>query len=126
MKSIKQLNILLLLALVLITSAVVYKINQQYLTQETEPVNTEQKIQKMSELYEVKSPTAEQIDQEYEQVKFERLIVAMRGHHTRDLQKVVAQGLNFSLLPEDAKDKLQQIAREEDFQNLISPLFKNN
>lgn len=129
----KQLNTLLLVALILITSAVIYKWTKKSSHQKPEIAKARQSAleknkkttEQIQNLYQTKQVFSEQIDQQYEQVKFDRLIVAMRGHHSRDLQRVVSEGLDFSLLPDDAKDKLQQVAREEDFQSLIAPLFEN-
>lgn len=134
MKNIKQLNLLLLIALFLMTGAVLYKWNQNRSLKVTHEVAQEGTIPAddlsqtrgtIQERNRTEQISAEQIDQQYEQVKFDRLIMAMRGHHSRDLQRVVAEGLDFTLLPDNAKDELQQVAKEEDFQSLIAPLFEN-
>jgi len=120
------------MALVLMTSAVLYKWNQQRQKPQNSlnskkvqaPFSTSADIMaKREKLYPPKRIKKEEIEQRYEQVKFERLITAMRGHHSRDLERIVAEGVDFSMLPENAKDRLQQVAKEEDFQTLISPLF---
>lgn len=126
MKNIQKLNLLLLLVLLLISSAVVYKWTQKRSSINNEVTSSEAKTIKTKETVFVENKIPpEEIDKHYEKVKFDRLIVAMRGHHSRDLEKVVAEGLDFTMLPDDAQDKLKEVAQEEDFQSLIAPLFEN-
>lgn len=119
----KKINYLLSLVLLTITVMVVVRFlsspetEKIDLTFTPETHNDEPKIS-------VPAYSEEQIKTRYEELKVERLITAMKSHHSRDVLLIVADGINFDLIEDQDYEEMRKVAQEENYLQLIKPLLK--
>lgn len=130
--SLKKLNLVLALILLTITSLVVVKLFNQA-PQDEDALSLELIDPASSSLADATSAapvfapqySEEQIKTRYEELKVERLIAAMRSHHTRDVMIIIADGINFDLISQDEYDKMKLVAQEENYLHIIKPILKD-
>lgn len=121
----KKINYLLSLVLLTITVMVIVRL---FNSPETEKIDLNATTTLENEEKKVVPPayTEEQIKTRYEELKVERLITAMKSHHSRDVLLVVADGIDFDLINEEDYEKVRKVAQEENYLHIIKPLLKDN
>lgn len=130
--SLKKLNLVLALILLTITSLVVVRLfNQAPEDADTlsleliDPANAPAADDASTAPVFAPQYSEEQIRTRYEELKVERLITAMRSHHTRDVMIIIADGINFELVSQDEYDKMKLVAQEENYLHIIKPILKD-
>lgn len=127
--SLKHLNILLALALLLMGGLVVRKLLQSPNVMDQAPQEIEENSQaslitepvtnqfldtdRLARGHSGEVLSEEEIDIRYEELKFDRAVEALRTHRLSELRQILLDGIDYSLLPEGSEQRLKAIAEEE-------------
>lgn len=57
--------------------------------------------------------TPDDIDRRYEELKYDRIVEALRTHQTGELRRIFLDHVNYELLPPGSLERLRKIAEEE-------------
>ncbi len=63
------------------------------------------------------------VEIQYEKLRYDRAIEAMRTGHSADLKRVFLEGIDFKKLPSGSQERLQEIAREEKMEAVLKELL---
>lgn len=122
--NLKKLNILLSFALLIITIMVVIKFFNSPAPEKIDLAQVAQEQEKQDTPLFVPEYSEEQIKRRYEELKVERLVTAMKSHHTRDVHLIMADGIDFDLVSKSDYEQLKKIAQEENYLHIIKPILK--
>lgn len=130
--SLKKINTILAVVLLLITSMVLFKLLNPSSTRESDlsldlatDLPGDPSVPSPGQPSFAPAYTEEQVKTRYEELKVERLISAMKSHHTRDVMLIIADGINFDLISSDHYDKVRLIAQEENYLHIIKPILRD-
>lgn len=63
------------------------------------------------------------VEIQYEKLRYDRAIEAIRTGHSADLKRVFLEGIDFEKLPNGSLERLQEIAREEQMEKVLNSLL---
>lgn len=63
------------------------------------------------------------VEIQYEKLRYDRAIEAIRTGHSADLRRVFLEGIDFEKLPSGSLERLKEIAREEKMQEVLKELL---
>jgi hypothetical protein len=66
----------------------------------------------------------EEVDRRYEELKYDRIVEALRTHQTGELRKIFLDHVNYELLPAGSLERLRNIAEEEGLAELFEQLHR--
>jgi hypothetical protein len=66
----------------------------------------------------------EEIDRRYEELKYDRIVEALRTHQASDLRRIFLDHVNYELLPAGSQERLRNIAEEEGLADLFDQLHR--